>query len=190
MKRNVFVLFAPGTGGNHLANLISTSDEFITRASLENYKNTKSKKAHFSGITNLGINDIKNLDRSKNYVLCGHFGEFYWLELNNLKNKFKNRQIVLLQPPYNSELATRVYKQYNPPLGAYYFAEQKSLYTIQVIQRLFNENDFFEISADDIFSDDTSTILDLLNIKMNLNVDSKLINEIHKVWIDKKKAND
>ena len=41
--KNVFVLFAPGLGGNHLANLISTDSRFQSRTTLDNYKNSNTK---------------------------------------------------------------------------------------------------------------------------------------------------
>ena len=42
-KKNIFVLFAPGNGGNHVANLLSTDPLFPARATLMITKTIKEK---------------------------------------------------------------------------------------------------------------------------------------------------
>ena len=42
---NIFTVFAPGCGGNHIANLVSTDSRLISRFGIDDYKDT-SDTAH------------------------------------------------------------------------------------------------------------------------------------------------
>ena len=82
MTKNIFVLFAPGLGGNHLSNIFSLDSRYRRRVTDQMYDDQK-KTAH-TEIQNISLSSIeKNLDElvDQNNVLCGH-----WLEYVHLKS--------------------------------------------------------------------------------------------------------
>lgn len=73
MTKNIFVLFAPGLGGNHLSNIFSLDSRYRRRVTDQMYDDQK-KTAH-TEIQNISLSSIeKNLDElvDQNNVLCGH----------------------------------------------------------------------------------------------------------------------
>ena len=108
--RNLCVLFPPGFGGNHIANLISTSSKFTSRFNVNDY-NIADKSAHYASIMNLQIKDVitqQHKLKNQSNVICGHWSEYYWLEQQQLLEVFPNRQLMIIEMPlYNSAIAIR-----------------------------------------------------------------------------------
>jgi len=170
---NVFVIFAPGLGGNHLANLIATDPGYYSRATVDQYQTTK-KYAHHSPTDNL--TDIK-IESYDNNVLCGHFGELYWLD----RSLFEHKQVVIIEIPKDkNSFAYKRFQTYNHDLPEYIVEEQKSLYTPEIIKRVTGISDYYTIPAENIVNE-TSPV-DLL-IDMNYNIDKKTCEQMHTEWI-------
>jgi len=170
---NVFVIFAPGLGGNHLANLIATDPRYYSRATVDQYQTTK-KYAHHSLNANLADINIISYD---NNVLCGHFGELYWLD----RSLFEHKQVVIIEIPKDkNSFAYKRFQTYNHDLPDYIVEEQRSLYTPEIIKRVTGISDYYTIPAESIVNE-TSPV-DLL-IDMNYNIDKKTCEHMHTEWI-------
>jgi len=181
--KNIFVLFSPGTGGNHLANLLSTDSRFITRCNVEDYSNHTGINAHTSQIKNLSLNDV-NMLADNNNVLCGHFGEYYWLFLSGLIEKFDNRQIFIIQVPERNTFAWKRYTKLNP-MSDYFYEEQRSLYTIEIVQKVFNEQDIVSLPGDLLFQSDFKKLQEYICNECDINMHIQNCKQMHTVWYDK-----
>lgn len=184
MHRNIFVLFAPGTGGNHISNLLSTAKGFEPRATVADYESHADRNAHVSGIKNLDPQDIAKIDAGKNNVLCGHWGEYYWLSLNGDLSRFTDRQLVLVSLP---KINTPAYQRYasRAPRCQYLVEEQRSLYTPLIYERLFQDKDWFEIDPDWIFTDSLDVFFDFVHTEMALSIDVSVCRRMHQLWLAK-----
>lgn len=169
---NVFVIFAPGLGGNHLANLIATDPRYHSRASVEQYQKTK-KFAHHSH-SNLFNLKVPTYD---NNVLCGHFGELYWLD----RSQFEHKQVVIIEIPKDKHsLAYKRFQRYNRNLPDYIVEEQRSLYTPEIIERVTDISDHYTIPAESVINE--LAPVDLL-VAMNYDIDKKTCEQMHTEWI-------
>ena len=187
----LFVIFAPGLGGNHLSNLLALTKRFYRDVNFSKY-NTLTTDAHFSKIQNLQINSItKNFDKTLNVnnVLCGHLGEYLWLKQSGTAKDFKNRKFLIVSRPNKNTLAyNRMTKYYPPMLNEYFYQEQRTLYSQDCLERLFDEDDFFEISSELIFSDDTDKLFKFIEHEFCTTIDSKQADYVHQMWINKIKG--
>jgi hypothetical protein len=170
---NVFVIFAPGVGGNHLANMIATDPQFKSRATIEQYRAAK-KYAHHSVMQNLTNLQI---DSYNNNVLCGHFGELYWLD----RSLFEHKQVVIIDIPLDkNSFAYKRFQIKNGNLSGYHVEEQRSLYTPEMIKRVTGISDYYTIPAESVVTNKSP--VDLL-IGMNYNVDKEICEQMHTEWI-------
>jgi hypothetical protein len=170
---NVFVIFAPGLGGNHLANLIATDPRYYSRATVDQYQTTK-KYAHHSLNANLTTINITSYD---NNVLCGHFGELYWLD----RSLFEHKQVVIIEIPKDkNSFAYKRFQKYNHGLSDYIVEEQRSLYTPGIIESVTGISDHYTIPAERVVNEISP--VDLL-IDMNYDIDKKTCEQMHKEWI-------
>ena len=67
MIENLFVIFPPGGGGNHLANIVSTSPRFVTRFTPEVYEDSNRHKTHPIG----GKDNIISENSTYSTILAG-----------------------------------------------------------------------------------------------------------------------
>lgn len=170
---NVFVIFSPGLGGNHLANMIATDAKYYPRATLEQYKNTK-KFAHHSANQNLTNISIESID---NNVFCGHFGELYWFD----KTPFKNKQVVIIEVPRDFDsYAYKRWQTFNKHITRYLVEEQRSLYTPDIIERVCGISDFYTLPAEKIITEEPP--IELLQ-KMRYQIDVEVCTAMHAEWI-------
>ena len=171
---NVFVIFAPGLGGNHLANMIATDPRFKSRATIEQYQAAK-KYAHHSGMQNLTNLQIDSYD---NNVFCGHFGELCWLD----RRLFEPIQAVIIDIPRDKN--SFAYKRFqivnNVFFNEYIIEEQRILYTRGTIRKVTGIRDSYAISAESVVTNNSP--VDLL-IGMNYNVDKEICEQMHTEWI-------
>ena len=181
--KNIFVLFSPGTGGNHLANMLSTDNRFTQRSNLLDYKTHVSKDAHTSNIKNLQHKDLEALPETRN-VLCGHFGEYRWISLSGLLNKFDNRQIFNIEVPIQGSVAWQRYTKLYP-LNRYWYEEQRSLYTIDMIETCFAERDIISVPCELLFRPRLNKLFDYISSECDIVVDKTTCASMHKIWYKK-----
>jgi len=173
---NVFVIFAPGLGGNHLANMISTDPRFHTRTYLNDYLESNRTDAHFSSFKNLG--NLDELEQTDNNVLCGHFGQLLWINLNI----YKPIQAVIVKLPEDKQHFA--YKRFidKATLNDYFVEEQRSLYDGILIEKITGIHDLHYVRAEDIFS--ATAPVKLLQ-EMNYQIDTEMCSIMHNCWLEK-----
>ena len=181
-NRNIFVLFSPGGGGNHVSNMLSTATNFTNRVDKGLYDVHESDDAHYSKFINLESDTLDNVNPKDNNILCGHWLEFYSMYLQNKIQSFDNRQIFILEYPKHNELAVQRIKNYNK-LNEYFEKEQESLYTIKIIESCFSETDFFVYPADKIFCENIDDFFDYVENEMGLELDKDFCKEMHSKWL-------
>ena len=87
--QNLFVIFPPGAGGNHLSNLVALSNQYDRCVDYTKYDSI-SGPAHFANHQNLApcqtfFQDIQN----QNNVLCCHLAQYLWCQANDRFEKQK-----------------------------------------------------------------------------------------------------
>jgi hypothetical protein len=188
ITENLFVIFAPGLGGNHLSNLLSLTERFNRNVDFSKYNNLIDH-AHFSKIPNLKIKTIgDHLDEllTVNNVLCGHVGEYHWLKQSGIAEQFKNKKFLIVSLPSKDTLAySRMTSLYPPMLDEYFYQEQRWLYSQEILEKIFEEDDFFEISSEIIFSDNVSKLFEFIDCNFCTTIDRVQAEDIHRLWINK-----
>jgi hypothetical protein len=201
MKNNnyIFLLFTPGIGGNHLTNLLSISLKLccnlITdkKNILEIYKNPIVHPDR----KNLQKSEIKkflaNFKNEKDIILCGHIGEYLFLDtfFKNIKHKkfititglnsssFKkiSPRIELIGQPYNYLLSKfRLYQE-----------EQAALYQAKNISKLLDceKEKIIEINLSDFLSIDIIPLLIKIGNQLEYTnfYDLDFCQELHGIWL-------
>ena len=188
MIENLFVIFAPGLGGNHLANLLALTDRFQRSVDFEGYS-TDETTAHFCDIVNLRVTSIEaNLDKLVNQsnVLCGHIGEYLWFKDMPWSSKFLNKKFLIVSVPEKNTLAFSRFIKYIPAVdNEYFYQEQKTLYTQNVLEKLLEETDFFQIRAEQIFDRDIESLIEFLEQQFSSTIKKQLALDIHSAWMSK-----
>lgn len=182
-NNNIFVLSAPGLGGHHISNLLSTDTRFIQRADLSDY--TKHLKNNTNAHIRLDINDNLIQDNDKNRVFPLHIGMLLW-DYEKIK-KFKNRKILIVEfPDSKSSLAYKRFVNYNRnfDIDDYTFHEQKLFYSQHIIEKLVPEKDFFITKSEDIFNDNFDLFYNL-TLNMNLKINYDMCKVMHSMWFQK-----
>lgn len=175
-------MFSPGLGGNHIANMLSTDERYKTIATIEDYRKHRGQNAHIV-IGNLGLLDTAQSTTGN--IFCGHFGEFHWKFSENKISKFDNRQIIIINTPNDTNsLAYKRLKKYSK-LDEFYVAEQQTLYSIDTFNKLFDEDDFFVIDAEDIFTNSIDKFLKYAINEMNFELNYNECKQMHSIWIKK-----
>ena len=187
MKENLFVIFAPGLGGNHLSNLISLTPRFYSSCDLTRYR-PGMKDAHFAQLGNLHPESIKKNYRDlcdKNNVLCGHIAEYLWLQNNQLDKLFENRKFLAVDfPNKESKAHRRMTSLCSWYLNDYIFYEHSTLYSQKYLKLLFNEHDFFHISSEDIFNKSVQGIEKFIYEDLGTEWDHDEAQRLHTLWFD------
>lgn len=187
---NLFVIFAPGCGGNHLANIISTSNRFTKRYTDDIYHSKLDLRAHPSKNKNYELAEEEFIIKQKqNNVFCSHLAEY--LISQSLTEKYLlNRKYVIVESPMpsrNDFFTNRVRGLYPAYQNQYFFEEISMLYSIQYFSHLTREHDMTSITVDKIFSKDVTPLVDTLNLELGLDLDIGEVKSIHSSWIEKNK---
>lgn len=180
-SKTIIVLFAPGLGGNHLANMLSTDTRFRQRANVDDYQ-TKRTNAHYWPIQNLKLEHLCLLDDTESHVLCGHWGEFYWCQLSRALDRFANQQVLVVRLPKKDTVAHQRLNRFNPGMTEYFMEEQRSLYSIDVVERIFGQTDLLDISSECIFDPDIEQIKQFITKETDLTPDWTICERMHKLW--------
>ena len=193
-QQNLFIVFAPGLGGNHLKNILSLDSKFFTNFDSSGYFQTQSdsgskKNAHFSLVENLSLDSIaKNLEfliNNKNNIFCCHIAEYLWFLDSDYSKHFKNRQFICMDMPENNTLSIDRVIEVSPWMSnRYIFHEFSTLYSSKYLSRLFNETDWFHTSADLLFGDNINLLIDnLIQQGLSVDIDRTVAQELHNAWL-------
>lgn len=186
---NLFVIFAPGHGGNHLANIISTSSRFTKRFA-DNIYNDLKVQAHPTKNKNYALTEQEFVSKqSQSNVFCSHLTE-YLISKPLTEQYLPNRKYVLIESPpgaRNDFFMNRVCGLYKAYQNTFFFEEISMLYSIKYFSLLTNELDMTSITVDNIFSNDACPLVDKLNSELGLGLDLDVITTIHSSWVEKNK---
>ena len=181
-KKNVFVVFSPGLGGNHVANMLSTADGYLLRATAEQYAAHTDENAHFNeNYYNLDFADTSLRIRAM------HFSEF--IGHTDKIQTIENRQVLLLSLPRQVSLAYRRYQDYHKNLmKAYLYEEQRLIYSQKVIEKLTDETDFIKLNTELVFDESINGFVDFIQNKMNIQLNISECEKMHRTWFNKIKG--
>ena len=187
--QNLFVIFPPGLGGNHLANLISLNEPWAPRCTIQQYGNVVAD-AHFAGTSNLQVDslleNVNSLSKQNN-VFCGHAAEYIWFtERLDVKNLFPNRKYVIVNFPRNNQLAFARLQQHSLLFQKhdYILGELATLYRSKSLELLYGESDWFYADSDLLFSPDVSEILTQLSSQgINISMSKDIAQDLHSKWL-------
>jgi len=181
---NIFTVFAPGCGGNHIANLVSTDSRLISRFVIDDYKDTSNKAHYFDNkILEKDQIDLKKIVNEKRSY-GSHFFEFGGFGFAKL---IKKSFIVIKMPRENSIGHTRMKKLYPAFEDSYFWYESKSLYTAENFVKIFDITEpCVEINGEDLF-DGKNFIDDLVTQtkRIGLDIDKELCTKAHELWLAK-----
>jgi hypothetical protein len=193
---NIFVMFAPGTGGNHLANLMSLDSRYAKRFDPSDYDFTTNNNsdAHYAtlhgGPENLNLYhpwiDINCIKLQKN-ILCGHVLEYLQLKnTTNILEQLPNKAFVTIQVPTPGDRAhTRMTWRYGK-MDNYMLGELAVLYDAPNLKKIFDlpEIDVWHyVWPKDLFDDDISPVLNQIQHVFGLDLDQTLAQELHTKWL-------
>ena len=183
-SKNLFLVFPPGCGGNHVANMLSMTPDFEPRYTHDryyedmiwNYNNYFGSgpqdphvfTAHFCDLENLQKKELtefqsKIVSSKKPYIFCSHAVEYISMDYNNEIQLFTDRIICLFTKPSGSNklVNDRVHK------GAWYNGERDEHMFLDIpVSKLYEPNNFIrynhgKITKDKIFTLDTDIFYSL-----------------------------
>ena len=211
-SKNLFLIFPPGCGGNHVANLLSMNPDFESRYTHDNYYEDMKNKyqklfgygpeadiggpAHFSDLQNLQMKQLikfesKIVNSKKPYIFCSHAVEYIIENSQKNLNPYKQRIFCLFSKPTGSN------KLVNDRMrnGVWYNGEQDEMHYMGTPVHLLYKKEIFaskaNINSDNIFTIDTDLYYsiegyDYLHetIKTNLGIElSEVCRQLHTQYI-------
>jgi hypothetical protein len=194
--QNLFVLYPPGVGGNHLANMLSLSDDYITRFDLSKYDRPINFQGnivahHFSTVPQLDVkivtDNLETLSKQNNVFAC-HWLKYHIFKQSGLLKHFPNRRYVVIQvPEEDSRAFLRLQKA---GLGHENFPwllhEIRTLYKINCLALVCEEplSSFYSVWPDMLFDQDFGAIIkDLEDHEFKINLDVNLVQSFHDKWL-------
>jgi len=176
-SKNLFLIFPPGTGGNHFANLLSMHPVFAPRYTHDNYYESVARKyqyffadnignaihgctAHFSDLENLQLSQLKEfeskiLNHKEPYIFCSHAMEYLINNHQGYLNPYKQKIFCLFSKPTGSN------KLVNDRMrnGPWHKGESDDMHYQGTTVQLLYEKEIFvrnaKIDSDKIFTIDT-----------------------------------
>ena len=193
--KTLAIVFAPVLGGNHIANMISTSSYVQNRVKntnnyeqylLDLYTNSRGGEFHANEFLNFNSEDPSLaynlvLENQSTTVLPGHMEDAYWV-LNHLKplGKIGFISIEVFDVDifnFYKNIPKRSYvENYNPYLYRF-------MYTKDVAARILDipTDDGYVIDAGKIIQPDITELLNNLNDELQLNINLELCKELHNI---------
>ena len=197
-QENLFIIFPAGVGGNHLANILSLSEQYATRFNADGYDGANRHTAHHAAARNLQIESLRpDLDHlhTQSNVFCGHWMEYDHFKNDGFADGFPNRKFCVIHVP---EAAVRARNRFLSFMNVnkrdedpWIMHELMSVYSVRAMKRLCDEpdSDWYEARADLLFSDDIQPLLNSLQSQsMRVQLDITLAQSIHTKWINNLKA--
>jgi len=183
MKNNLIIMFFPGLGGNHLANIISISKEYKNfKVDRSQYFNpSKKSNAHYNN-----ANSISSNINTDNYIFLYHFGTADEDNIKKIIDTSTNYQFLVIGFPQKNQLAfKRMERKNEVDLRKYFIRyDLERLYKQQFLEKYY-PGKWCTIFADDLFSNQNieQFLTDLEN-KLEINIlDRELAISIHNRWI-------
>lgn len=180
---NVFVLYSPGTGGNHLANLISTDPNLNSRWTKDDYLQMDDDAHGLNANLSKPIETWYN--KNNKNVFCSHLGEFLWWRERYGSNILRRKpyQIISLCNDIDYIKRKRFPRLYEWYQWEYIYAEQRELYKQENLRHILNDKNIYHVCLSDLCEDDIEPFLKK-DLKQ-FNCDVELCKFAHKQWMEK-----
>ena len=166
------IVYAPGMGGNHVANLIALARKYELSIDKTVYDNTK-------------MNVHQSLPRKNKNVKIKHFhigGFIHSLSQQYTLPKSKN---IFINLPTPGDLAYQRLIKWAPHYAnEFVYSEHKQIYSIFLLNKITQQT-WFRINPTKLFTDDISPLIKTLNTKFDLDIDNTEARIIHEKWIVK-----
>jgi hypothetical protein len=172
--KNLILIFPPGAGSNHVANMLSTCTGFMPHFESDDYIGDLNRRYldadsihHFRPNPNVTTTWLEeNIPRLKLSaginILVAHFGEF--LGIRYLLDSLPSVHAMVFELPDYHELPSRVFfhglRNYN-----YFYSEQKSMYQRHVIRQLCINSTVGAIQYTDLFTPSLTRLEHELGVK-------------------------
>ena len=184
IRKNIFVIFAPGSGGNHLANLISTDKNLNSRFDIKDY-NDNTDRAHYF---NNSLLEKDKINLKKVLKSSGVYANHLYAFKGNGFAKLMNLQFTILtMPELHSKGYNRMKSLYKYYADLYLYQELKWFYTKDNVTKLLDINEpCIEINGQDLFED--KNFIDNLSTKckdFDIFIDKNVCYEAHRLWLSK-----
>lgn len=170
------ILYAPGMGGNHLANLVSTAQGFDPRFAKDfysqNYPHAHSAKDRFS------------INANKHSVMAMHMAEYHWnkQKINAVSRGVKVITLEFVPGDMRDLWWKRACALYPFYLDTYLSHELSYIYSFDHVQHLFNHRDITPIKVPMLFDQDVTALLSTLTQNFQLDFDAGFCQQIHESW--------
>jgi hypothetical protein len=179
------IVFLPGAGGNHLANIISTDKKFAGRIDSNFYNQNRIVAHPISSELEISIHDQIHNAIGCNYVFCCHLGVLQW-NLDDFNNSIADKKIIVIefsQKPRPKLFIKRISTPGHYWLPSYKIEEYSWLYSVDVIRKLFEFTDVTPLSVDMLFDPDSRRLVDCLHKEFNLQLNYDQIQHMHTNWL-------
>lgn len=184
---NLFIIYIPGSGGNHLANMISTSKRFTRSVDFDQYSTQHRSfkfSSHFSEKINLEFSDeyLKSISKQSNVFSCV-LVEYLWNQ-DRIAPYLPNQKFIVIEANnYTSSIAHRI-TQFYPA-----FAEEKfqrpetlTLCSTKYFRRLSESTDVTPLPIDTLFCPSIDLLDQFLKKEFGIEINYKLCQSIHANW--------
>ena len=171
--RQINILYAPGLGGNHLANLVAMDPKFGLELDLTIYDQS-SENVH------------QLLDRCNDIVEIRtmHMGQFVTDCKNNLISSSATNILLMLPQSDTLSLAYQRLISWAPEYrNSFIFAEHKAIYSNFVTLRVSKQH-FFSLSSNVLFDNNTATLTGFLD-SLDIAPDPAKLCLYHEKWLTK-----
>jgi hypothetical protein len=172
-----FIIFAPGTAGNHLTNLISTDSRFAPRVN-DTFYNNLTVNAHPTVENKTKFNLTQ-------HVACYHLAQYLWIQ-DQVSKTLNNKRFLIIEFPVSTrnELFTnRILSLYPYYSNSYLIEELSTLYSVDSFKKLTGFTDVTPLSVDKIFNTDSTELVTYLHQNFDLLLDPTRIQAMHSKWI-------
>jgi len=176
---NLVIIYFPGTGGHHLANLLSITGRYQYTVDYSRYFASDGQKylpAHYQDHS------------AESSVYLYHYGSADDSQIEKISGP--STQFLVIHFPTNNELAWRRIEinkwpsMNNNKLRDFHFKyDLEKIYKQPYLEKLY-PGKWATVMADDLFSDDTNLLFDKLESAVGAQfLDRELANCIHAQWI-------
>jgi len=171
--RDVDIIFAPGTGGNHLANMLSMAPGHSARVEWNRYH-------EFSHNVHPDVAD-GHAEPGMASVRCFHLAQWLWQNLGVL-----DRRVIVLEFAPESRNALFELRVQNLDIwyhDHYLREELSTLYSIDMVRRLSDAQDLTVIPADLLFDPDVTPLVQHVEANLDLRLPKDQVAYMHGCWI-------
>jgi hypothetical protein len=176
IKQEFNIVYAPGTGGNHIANIISLDKKYSLSVDLSCYDDIDSSSPH--------VHQSLPRENEKVKIDTLHIGSFLKkCKQDNFSSHDKN--ILILLPKFNeSNLAWERLKYWAKQYqDQFIFVEHNQVYSKFLVSKI-SDQEWYTIHSSLLFNENVSWLMSLLN-QIGVTVDTGKVQEYHKKWLKK-----